>query len=392
MRIAFIGPFGLTPKSTMRVRAVPLARALLELGHAVTIVMPPWHTKEGARTWSEDGINYIYVPISRIPLLGHLVTTSRLLKAALAARPDVIHFFKPKAHSGLSAYLLWILKKLSLHMRLVLDEDDWEGAGGWNEVEPYPSLLKRFFSWQEHWGLSHCDALTVASRALQTIAWSHGVPSQRVFYLPNGAPLFPGPKQDMRRTLSLENTPVVLVYSRFVEFDPDRLAKIWRLIIREIPAARLLVVGEALEPAKQQRLARLFSGDLGQTILHPGWVPISDLPDYFRCADLALFLSDDTLINRCKCSVKLTDLLVSGVPVIAEAVGQNSEYIEHNVTGWLIKPGDNEAVARAVVSTLNDLGALRKTGSMAREKMMAELSWEKLAQTALQAYSSSTSP
>jgi len=34
--------------------------------------------------------------------------------------------------------------------------------------------------------------------------------------------------------------------------------------------------------------------------------------------------------------VKLIDLLSAGVPVVADAVGQNSEYIRHNETGLLV--------------------------------------------------------
>ena len=69
-------------------------------------------------------------------------------------------------------------------VRLVMDTDDWEGAGGWNDVAPYSRWQKRFFAWQERWGMTHCHRLTVASRALQ--AWAQGMPASQVIYLPNG--------------------------------------------------------------------------------------------------------------------------------------------------------------------------------------------------------------
>ena len=38
MRVAMIGSFGLAPKGTIAVRALPLARALARRGHTVTLV------------------------------------------------------------------------------------------------------------------------------------------------------------------------------------------------------------------------------------------------------------------------------------------------------------------------------------------------------------------
>ena len=234
MRITFIGAFSLTPKSTMHVRALPLARALVMRGNQVSIVMPPWHTRGGARVWQDSGVVLEEVAISRLPLLGHLITTWRLLRAALAYKPDVIHLFKPKAYAGLAAWWLWY-SRIGKQPRIILDEDDWEGDGGWNELESYSGLLKRFFAWQERWGLAHCDALTVASRALQTIAWSLGVSPRKVFYLPNGAQSLSAGGVDVRAKYQLAEAPVVLLYTRFAEFEPKRLVKVWGEIHTQVP-------------------------------------------------------------------------------------------------------------------------------------------------------------
>ena len=75
-------------------------------------------------------------------------------------------------------------------------------GGGWNDlgsrqssaVSRQPSAIsrqyswaqKKMFAWQEQWGLTHNDGVTVASRALQSIVWSLGVRPERVMYVPNG--------------------------------------------------------------------------------------------------------------------------------------------------------------------------------------------------------------
>ncbi|MCZ7673362.1 MAG: hypothetical protein M5U34_42740 [Chloroflexi bacterium] len=47
-------------------------------------------------------------------------------------------------------------------LRLIVDSDDWEGWGGWNDRAPYSPLQKRFFAWQEQWGGATATPLTVA--------------------------------------------------------------------------------------------------------------------------------------------------------------------------------------------------------------------------------------
>ncbi|MCJ7667572.1 MAG: glycosyltransferase, partial [Anaerolineae bacterium] len=177
MRVAMIGPFGLGPKGTMRMRALPMAQALTARGHEVEIFLAPWGNPEDSGREEERGGVKIHntTLLPSIPLLGHLIITWRLLLRALKSKPHIIHCFKPKAYSGLVAMAIWFVHKIGLtRARLVVDSDDWEGTGGWNDIENYTWLQKRFFAFQEKWGLTHCHALTVASRALETLAWSLG--------------------------------------------------------------------------------------------------------------------------------------------------------------------------------------------------------------------------
>lgn len=391
MRIVMIGPFGLDPKGTMRARALPLARELAARGHAVKLVMPPWHTpQEAGRSWEEAGVRLDYVRLGpRLPVLSHIVPSIRLVRAALAWRPDVIHCFKPKAYSGVAAWLLWHLRRLRLiRARLVLDEDDWEGRGGWSELEPYP--WRAIFAWQERWGVRHNDAVTTASRTLQSLVWSLGVPPPKVWYLPNGVhgPLA-GTGESVRERYGLGATPVVLLYTRFFEYDVARVVAVFKEIKDQLPEARLLVVGRGLFDQDDARFDRLIEeAGLKTSVIRAGWVPFEELPHYFAAADVALYPFDDTLVNRAKCSVKLVELLAAGVPVVADAVGQNVEYIVHNETGLLTPSGDVSAMASAAVRLLRDLSLRRALGQAAARHIAERYSWSKLAERLLALYTS----
>jgi len=397
MRIAMIGLFGLKPKGTMSVRALPLAKALVARGHQVDVIMPPWsYPQDSGRVWEEGGVSIHNITLPpRFPVLWHLIVTGRLVRQALASKPDVVHCFKPKGYAGLAALALWFLKRLGLtRARLVVDSDDWEGEGGWNEVEPYTGLQKRFFAWQERWGLTHCDALTVASRALETIVWSLGGAPGRVFYVPNGvvsgfefgvSSSEPN-TQYLISDIQLTEHPLVLLYTRFFEFQVERVVGIFQRVLAEVPQARLLVVGKGFF-GEEERLSELMQeAGMADHLVYVDWVETEKLPAYFAATDVAIYPYDDTLINRTKCAVKLIDLMAAGVPVVAEDVGQNGEYIVHGVSGLLVPVGETDAFAGSVVELLRDENLREKLGKGAQRRISEEFNWEKLVTRVEEAY------
>jgi glycosyltransferase involved in cell wall biosynthesis len=416
VRVVMIGPFGLRPKGTMSGRALPMARALAVRGHSVTVILPPWQNPEDAGcSWEEDGVAVENVSLPpRVPGLFHLLIALRLARRALALRPDVVHLFKPKAYSGLVHWLLSWLPR-ARRPRLVVDTDDWEGSGGWNEIGGYTPAQRRFFAWQERWGLAHADAVTVASRTLESLVWALGVPPRRVFYVPNGvlppaSCLLPLASCILHpASCILHPASCILLYTRFFEFSVSRVVEILRRVRESVPEARLLVVGKGF-CGEEEELVRLatqsgltvqrdpppitfhvsrftfHASRFTPDVIYYGWVPFDTLPTYFAQATLAIYPFDDTLVNRTKCAVKLGDLLAAGVPVVADAVGQNREYIRHGETGWLVSPGDVTAFAEAVVRLLQDAQLRQRLGRAAARDLRERFAWARLVETVERAY------
>lgn len=409
-----VGPFGLAPKQSMAARALPLARALVRRGHAVTILLPPWSNPEASGVRFVDaGVSVVNLKLPPpVPVIFHLALALGLLRSVLSLRPAVVHCFKPKAYSGLVAWCLWwLVRARLLRVRLVVDADDWEGAGGWNSLEPYPVLLKEFFAWQERWGLTHTHAVTVASRALQTLVWALGMSADAVIYVPNGAPAIPvdgsgatpAPAQaDRFGALSASartddpaaaSAPAaatgeenVLLYTRFFEFDLKRVARICIQLAERHPALRFTVVGRGFFGEEQTFAGLLADSPAGSRTEWLGWLPASNLPAVFARATLALFPFDDTLLNRTKCSVKLAELLSTGVPVVADAVGQNAEYIIDGESGLLVPSGDEGAMLQAVERLLSAPELRQKLSLGARRRMREHYDWDVLVLEAEKAY------
>jgi glycosyltransferase involved in cell wall biosynthesis len=395
MRVAMVGPFGLSPHGTMSRRALPLARALAARGHEVELVLPPWSCpQDSRRRWSEGGVSIWNIDLPpAIPVLGHAIVVWRLVRRVLEGRPDVVHCFKPKAYAGLTTMVVWWLTRLRLaHVRVVLDTDDWEGPGGWNEAGGYTRLQRRIFAWQERWGITHCHALTVASRTLEALAAGMAVEPEIVHYVPNGASP-PGVTPDptgatsLRAQWNLEEHCVMLLYTRFFEFDAHRVVDALCRVFSSEPSAHLIVVGEGMRGEEKAFFSLANEAGLSSRITWVGWVDSETIHAYFAAADLAIYPLEDSLLNRARCPAKLVDLLAAGLAVVADDVGQVGEYIEHLSTGYVVSPGDTEAFARGVVQLLRDDDLRSRLGREAQRRVSDLFDWGRLAAVAERAYS-----
>jgi glycosyltransferase involved in cell wall biosynthesis len=396
LKICLVAPFGLKTKGTTAARVLPIAEELARRGHRVQVIVPPWDDPAGSpdllltgiRRETANGVELLFVPVRHF--LQPLRLPVRLVRAALSFQPDIIHVFKPKAFSGLAALLLSLTRR-----HFILDTDDWEGPGGYNDLLPYSFPQKRLFAWQERDLPHRAAALTVASRTLQTQSWGFGVDPDRTLYLPNGvspekysrwhsAEVAQAAHAQRKKLGFSKETLVLLAYTRFVEFKMERLLEIFGKILEKLPPekaaqTRLLVVGGGFhgEDARFMELARLQG--LAGKIFQTGTVTLEELPAILGCGDIALYPFDDNLINRSRCSAKFLDLLMAGLPVVTEAVGELPNYLQNGKGGWLVAPGDNAAFAEAVVQLAGLSPEEREDfGEKSPVRLEAGYTWAKL--------------
>lgn len=380
MKIVFLAPFGIRPKGTLIARMLPLAVELQKIGHTVAIVAPPYtNPEDSGKTEIVRGVRLVNVVLPATgKALSALPLAWRMFRAALAEKPDLLHLFKPKGYGGLAAMLMLLLSRLGMRMPpLFLDTDDWEGAGGMNDLHSYSSAEKRLFAFQEQWLSRAAAGVTAASRELEKLTTGLGVPMSRIMYLPNCVETTPvGNCKRIREWLEISpETQVLLLYTRFFEFTQERLHLLFAEIHRLAPELRLLVVGKGRN--REEELLLKAAGQMGfrEVLTVIGWVEPEEIPDYLAAADMAVYLLDDTLLNRAKCPAKLTELLMAGLPVVADSIGQATEYIRPGTTGVLCRPGDWREMAAAVAAFSGDASRRREFGSAGRRYLQENFSW-----------------
>jgi glycosyltransferase involved in cell wall biosynthesis len=167
-------------------------------------------------------------------------------------------------------------------------------------------------------------------------------------------------------------------------------------LIRALPAgAGLRIAGSAgHDPRPPERdypaLLHRLAQDHDVTFLGP--VPDADLPGlYRRAAVLALPSVDRTCYGR---HVPVSELLglvaleamASGTPVVASRIGGLAEVVVDGETGFLVPPGDTEALSEGLARLLSDRRLAARLGANARDLVVQRFTWRACAERCLAAY------
>ncbi len=391
MRIVMVAPFAFRPKATVNARTFPMAQALVDRGHQVRILVPPYdHPAESGQDVQRRGVRISSLRLKRVHALTPLLAARRMASLALEERADVVHVFKPVGYAALTGMML----SLFADIPLVTDSDDWEGTGGWNSINPYPWHWRRIFDFQERWLPRHSQAVTVASRTLETQMWGLGVSPDRVFYVPNcPSPEFAAWRarvQDddrarVRGVLGIGDAPMAIYVGHITRGDDLDLAiEAFAVLRQTLESARLVMVGTG--DGLQDLRTLVEERDLGGTVLFAGWVDHSEVPSYLAAADAAIYPYRDSLVHRAKCSIKILEYMAMGKAIVTHRVGQNTEYLESGRSGILAEPGSVSEFAAGLYKVLTDRVLAEKLGTEAKSRIEHSFSWQRRVVDVEQAY------
>ena len=151
----------------------------------------------------------------------------------------------------------------------------------------------------------------------------------------------------------------------------DLLLAACRRLDQEGFAFHLTLAGDGPERHKLQQLIAQYR--LQEKVTLTGFVPHREVPRLLKCADLFLMPSLITPSgDRDGIPNVVLEALSQEVPVVATDVSGLPEVIRPPETGWLAKPSDPEALARAVREACADQAEARRRASAGRELVARE--------------------
>jgi glycosyltransferase involved in cell wall biosynthesis len=125
----------------------------------------------------------------------------------------------------------------------------------------------------------------------------------------------------------------------------EYLVRAQPLVTREVPDAHFVIAAHG--PDLERCLALIQEPDRFE--VHEGFVPGEEMPGFFERASLVVLPYIDAAASGV-----LLDAYSFGRPVVASRVGALPDYVEEGVTGLLVPPADERALARAIISLLKD--------------------------------------
>ncbi len=137
---------------------------------------------------------------------------------------------------------------------------------------------------------------------------------------------------------------------------PDYFVDAAAAVIRQLPEARFLVVGDgSLRTALEERTRTL---GLHGRLRFAGWV--EDIDAIFGQIDVLVVSSRNEAVGRV-----ILEAAARGIPSVATRVGGIPEVVRDKETGLLVGPGDVGGLAAGVLCLLKDEALRRKMGARA---------------------------
>ncbi len=190
------------------------------------------------------------------------------------------------------------------------------------------------------------------------------VPATRIRTIPNGIvpapPSLDGAAARRRLGLALDQ-PVVGTVGRLArQKSPEDVVRVAAHVVREIPAAAFLLVGDGPLRAGLERLAR----DLG-VARNVRFLGVRD------DVDAILPALDVLLLTSLWEGMPLTILeaMAAGLPVVATRVNGVPEVVAHGATGLLAEPRDVPALAAHVLALLGARESAQAMGEAGRQRV-----------------------
>lgn len=227
------------------------------------------------------------------------------------------------------------------------------------------------------------DAFVAVSPEIAAIARSRReVDERRLSVIPNGVELRrfgpdPEGRVRVRRELGIDPDAwaVGTVGRIAVEKNQAMLVRAAAPLLG--PGAHLLVAGDGPLLESLARLARALGIDAFVHLLGAR----RDVPDVLNALD-AFALSSDTE----GLPLVLPEAMAAGLPVVSTSVGGVPTVIEEGQTGFLVPPGDEEALRDRLARLRADPGLGRACGSRARAAALARFSAERMRRDYLELY------
>jgi glycogen(starch) synthase len=374
-----------------------LARALSDMGHQVMVVS----SSAAATVEERDGRVRVFrfeyrwkrqhfFPKTR-NALRYAWGVEREIQRVLSDRPvDIVHFpdllgegFFYSLRGGRPPFVVRSAMRL-LDIEAV-NRQAWPSG-------PLDRLDHRITAWLERFPLRRAASHIAPSHyAAEELARREPslVPAHVIY---NGTDLEqfrPRDRSSAREASGIPKDAVVFLYAGPLEFRKgvQLLPAAFRQVATEIPEAMLVIAGTdhltAPGSGSMRRWLeiRFETEGLDERVLFLGTVSLERMPEIYAVADVLVAPTYPESLGNV-----FIESLAMGLPILTTAHGGQTEVVDDGRTGFLIAPGDAQALAGAMRDVVADQHALERAAAEARREALARFDRKLMAQRTLSVY------
>ncbi len=296
--------------------------------------------------------------------IGGLHSFIKYLEVVSKVSPDIIHI-----HGRLAARLISIFRNKPLVYTLH-DQSPFTGAfRGLERMIRIAAYLA-----QEYRVVHKVDHVIAVSRHIyrELIQWI-GLPVDKVSYIPNGVDV------DYFKPARCKKPYILFVGRLTKRKGVDLLVKAFTKIATEYKDLKLVIVGDGEEKKMLQTLIEKLGVRSRVRIL--GNVSRHTLKKLYAEASIFVLPSRGEGLP-----LSLLEAMASECAVVATRVSGAIDVIKHGYTGLLISPNNVEELASTIETLIADESLRKKLALRARDLVLKEYSWDRVAEKTLAVY------
>jgi glycosyltransferase involved in cell wall biosynthesis len=227
-----------------------------------------------------------------------------------------------------------------------------------------------------------CDSATMRDNLIRIL----GMPDAKVLDVPIGvdegtlASRTVSPQ--VRAAYRPSGHQMVLNVARIAPYkDQLTLVRATALVHRALPSMRLYIAGPCSDRSYAKKLAKEVKHlGLERVVTFLGQVSRPLLLELFELCDVFILSSVSEALG-----LSLLEAMAKAKPVVASAIGPILEILPPR-GGITVPPQDPYLMSRAVLELLHNPGQAREMGERARDHVLTEYRWSRIAQRTRHAY------
>lgn len=247
-------------------------------------------------------------------------------------------------------------------------------------------------SLRQHVMWKRADALIAVSQSVaDELVNSYGIAKERISVVSNGVDLevfhHLRSRAVILERLGLDTSSRVILYLggfRLLK-GPKFLIQAAKIILEELENAQIIFVGNPQHPLEKpyvetmlNLIKKLRLNDMLHVVKN---IPYIQMPQYMSAADVLVVPS----IYEASPKV-LFEAMACGTPVVATAVGGIRDIVTTGETGMLVKPGNSNALAEAIIKTLSNPDLRKKISLNCKNLVKEQFTWAHVSERIIRIY------